>query len=1111
MSAAAEKVCPMLHAHRSANADVLVAELGRLLAAPVGDPFAAEVVAVPAKGVERWLAQRLSHVLGAGPEGDGICANVHFSSPTRLLDEALRAAQPGPADADPWTPERSTWPLLRLLDDGAGGPALRDQLRAGDRRYAGAARLARLFGAYGQERPAMLRAWAAGSDTDDCGIPLPPDLIWQAELWRALRSRIGAPSPAERLPEALARIEAEPELLDLPERFTVFGLNRLSFTRLELLAAVARARDVHLFIQHASPALWDAVAGAAGAAPGPAGLPMLASMSRDVQALQRRLATAAPGHSDTLHAHPERPRTLLGALQDALAADRIPEPPPELDPGDRSVAVHACHGRARQVEVLREVVLDRLAADPTLEPRDVLVMCPDVEEFAPLVAAAFGLSATTATAESREQHPAARLRVRLADRARTQGNPLLGTMAALLELSTGRLTAADVLDLAASAPVRRRFGFDDDAIERMHTWVGGARVSWGLDAEHRERYKLGAIAQGTWRDGLDRVLLGVAMEENTHLLGSTLPLDDVDSADIELAGRLAEFVDRLDVAVRELCCTQSLQEWADALLAATLSIGAPAAGSAWQAAAVATELAEITESAVGPDAELELSPADIAALLAGRLGGRPSRAGFRTGTLTVSTMVPMRSVPHRMIVLLGLDEETFPRSGVTDGDDLLARPPRRPGERDPRAEDRQLLLDAVCAAGEHLVLLYCGADERTGALVPPAVPVGELLDTLDTVAVAPGGGSIRNFVTTRHPLQPFDPRNFGVCAAGELGPPPVSFDAAALAGARALLRPRVAPRPLVAGVLDPVPAGDVELADLIDFLFHPVRAFLRQRLDVQARSWHHDPTAAVPIELDGLQQWGVGDRVLASHLRGVPIEDCLTLEARRGAMPPNTLGARVGTQIGSRAEAIAAAARVDLDGGADIAVDVNLTLPGGRRLTGTVTGISGVTRVRVSYSSLNAKHRLGAWVDLLTLCAMDPDADWRSVTVTRHKDGAFRHHFRRVDAGAALDALAELVGIRDEGLCEPLPMPVKTTCAYAEVRRRGAGDHIVRAARDAAEKEWAGRSFGGEKPSGERDDAEHRLVHGSDAPLDCLDLARLDDLARRVWLPLLTAEAEARS
>ncbi len=235
----------MLHVHRSASADVLVAELGALLAAGVGDPFAAEVVAVPAKGVERWLAQRLSHVLGAGSEGTrtegaGICANVVFRSPTRLLDDASLAAQPDPPEVEPWTPERSAWPLLRLLDAGAAGPVLRDQLRTGDRRYAGAARLARLFGALraGAARRWCVR-WASGADTDEAGSPLPADLVWQAELWRALRSEIGTPSPAERLPEALQRIVADPGLLELPERFTVFGLNRLSAARLELLAAIA--------------------------------------------------------------------------------------------------------------------------------------------------------------------------------------------------------------------------------------------------------------------------------------------------------------------------------------------------------------------------------------------------------------------------------------------------------------------------------------------------------------------------------------------------------------------------------------------------------------------------------------------------------------------------------------------------------------------------------------------------------------------------------------------------------------------------------------------------------------------------------------------------------
>src|SRR3712207_9034800 len=53
------------------------------------------------------------------------------------------------------------------------------------------------------------------------------------------------------------------------------------------------------------------------------------------------------------------------------------------------------------------------------------------------------------------------------------------------------------------------------------------------------------------------------------------------------------------------------------------------------------------------------------------------------------------------------------------------------GERDPRAEDRQLLLDALMAAGEKLVVTYTGNDERTNAERPPAVPGGELLDAGD--------------------------------------------------------------------------------------------------------------------------------------------------------------------------------------------------------------------------------------------------------------------------------------------------------------------------------------------------------------------------------------------
>jgi len=140
-------------------------------------------------------------------------------------------------------------------------------------------------------------------------------------------------------------------------------------------------------------------------------------------------------------------------------------------------------------------------------------------------------------------------------------------------------------------------------------------------------------------------------------------------------------------------------------------------------------------------------------------------------------MVPMRSVPHRVVCLVGLDDGVFPRQGVTDGDDVLARDPVT-GERDSRSEDRQLLLDAVGAATEKLVITYTGANAHTGQTRPPAVPLAELLDAVD--ATTPE--IVRARVVVHHPLQPFDIRNV---MRGELVPDePFTFDTTVLKAAQ---------------------------------------------------------------------------------------------------------------------------------------------------------------------------------------------------------------------------------------------------------------------------------------------------------------------------------------
>ena len=1094
----------MLSVHRAERADALVEALGALLGTPPSDPFAVEVVVVPTRGMERWLTQRLSTRLGTAPgRADGVCANVAFPAPRRLVGDAVAAASGIDPDSDPWLAERIVWPLLEVIEEAAAQPWLRalaahlgalpdapDEARRA-RRLSSVRHVAELFDRYARHRPEMLRAWARG---DDAGVPA--DARWQPELWRRLRERVGVPDPATRLERACERLVAEPTLADLPERLSLFGLTRLPAATLHVLAALAASRDVHLFALHPSPALWDRVGAAIAGAPvrrrddDPtkhlATNRLLASWGQDSRELQLVLA-AAGGEAEHLHHRVEHGSTsLLERVQADVRADRAPRPQDRapLAAGDRSIQVHACHGRSRQVEVLRGAILHLLEEDPTLEPRDVIVMCPDIETFAPLVQATFGageISGEEADALADDVRPPD-LRVRLADRSLRQTNPILGVVGALLDLAGGRVTASEVLDLADRVPVRRRFGFDDDALSRIEDWVAGSGIRWGLDAEHRRPFKLDKLGAGTWRAGLDRVLVGVTMSE--ALLGDVLALDDVDSRAIDLAGRLAELVDRLAAALDALTTPQPIDRWAASIAAAADALTATTPGDAWQRAELQRVLDDIVDGATatatagaGEVNATALELPEVRALLADLLAGRPTRANFRTGHLTVCTLMPMRSVPHRVVCLLGLDDGAFPRRTARDGDDLILDDPHV-GDRDPRAEDRQLLLDALLAAQDRLVITYTGNDERTNIERPPAVPVGELLDAIDATASSPGGALARGRVLVRHPLQPFDPRDFE--PVEHAGGRPWSFDGVMLDGARVLCGERPPPAPFLARPLPAAAAGVVELDDLVSFVEHPVKAFLRQRLDVRAGRYADEISDVLPVELDGLGQWGVGDRLLGLLLTGISLEEARAIEQARGMLPPGELAMPVLNKVEPIVEQILRQARaLSPDGFRPVPVDVDVDLGDGRRLTGVVQGVGDDVMRSVAFSRVNPNARLAAWVRLLALVAADPGRPYQAVTVGRARPDAQNAritiaHIPSLAGDAdergriARRQLATLVDLRDRGLREPLPIATLSSAAYARAAERGK-DGVA-----AARKQWeSGWKFDGEDAR-----PEHQLVYG---------------------------------
>ena len=334
-----------------------------------------------------------------------------------------------------------------------------------------------------------------------------------------------------------------------------------------------------------------------------------------------------------------------------------------------------------------------------------------------------------------------------------------------------------------------------------------------------------------------------------------------------------------------------------------------------------------------------LALADVRALLADRLRGRPTRANFRTGHLTVCTLVPMRAVPHRVVCLLGLDDEVFPRTGTRDGDDLVLHDPRV-GDHDARLEDRQLLLDALMSAGDRLLITYSGRDERTNAPRPPAVPVGELLDVVDRTVRVPEAAGLATASSSSIRCRRLTPATSrpASCALTRRGastrprwPVPARWRARArrrAASWRARCRTS--------------PARSVEVDDLVRFVQKPVRTFLRRRLGITVGDYDDEIEDALPIELDDLEKYGVGNRLLDTLLHGATPQAAVDAEFARGFLPPGALGQAVVEEVWPKVDAVLACARDVLDLQTEPeSVDVRAVLADGRTLSGTVSGVAG--------------------------------------------------------------------------------------------------------------------------------------------------------------------------
>jgi len=1092
---------------------------------PLG-PLEREVIVVQSRGMYRWLTLELARRLGiaatiATPFPGTFCRALAERVEGRLLAgpaERYETATPSSFDR-----EMLAWRVFRLLGKDprdVRGPAAAYTKDDPDqrKRFQLANRLAERFDEYQLYRPELLLAWERSEQPID--EPSRAETAeWQATIWRALVAEAADDDLhlARRfvtLTRALHEADAAPP--GVPRRVSVFGAASLPPIFVDLLVAVARFASVSIYVVSPTREYWSDIRSPREAAKQldmfheksladeyahvEVGNPLLASLGRHGRELAGLLHERDPDGSawnDLDYVVPAR-TTVLATLQADITELVDPDANARLDDRaplpveDRSVEIHVCHSPMREMQVLRDVILDAFASDPGLRPHDVFVLAPDIGKYAPYVEAVFGVG--------HDDEPS--LPFTVADRSPRSEQPIVDAAFRILAAAGGRATASDVLSLLDAEPIRRAAGISTEQLPTVREWVRMANIRWGIDGEHR-RHALALPCDDfdTWRAGLDRLLMGYAIGDADALVCGILPRGAA-AGDADLLGRVATFADRLLGRLRDLASPRSLDRWAldvAATLEELLAADGEAEAHAFeQLRATIDDLAEARERArVDEEVSLEV----VRELLRARIDAESGGAGFLTGAITFCSLRPMRAIPAKIVCIAGLDNGEFPRRHRPASFDLIAVDPRL-GDRSPREDDRYAFLEALLSARKRLVLSYVGRSQKDNSELAPSSVLSELFAVIDATFLPAAGRPAHEALTTRHALQPFSARYF--TADGGARAASFSYSRENRRAAAALASATNARQPFVR---EPLPAQqepvEIPLADLIEFWTDPGKHFSRRVLRLRVPGDEDEPADAEAFGANALADYGVVDRLVARRLGDLPAgEDELSILRASLGLPHAGLGRARYAQLRREAEEFTAAVLGVAGGKPAYREPVEINIAGaGWRVVGRVEHVTGRGLLNFRPSSLKAKDYIRAWIPHVVLNAL-PSAPTR-VTTLVGKDTAVRFAPLQ-DAAATLENLAR--GYLAGGAMPP-PVLERASFAFAETitTSKKDADHARATALGDARTAMEGNRF--QKSRGDAEDGHFRVVFRDRNPLED-DTEEFERAARELWGPVFAAATE---
>lgn len=1035
----------MLRVYHSNRLDVLEALMEFIVERErLDDPFEPEMILVQSTGMAQWLQMTLSQKFG-------IAANIDFPLPASFIWDMFVRVLPEIPKESAFNKQSMSWKLMTLLPqllDREDFTLLRHYLTDdSDKRklFQLSSKAADLFDQYLVYRPEWLAQWETGHLVEGLGEAQ----AWQAPLWKALveyTHELGQPrwhraNLYQRFIETLESATTCPP--GLPSRVFICGISALPPVYLQALQALGKHIEIHLLFTNPCRYYWGDIkdpaylaklltrqrrhsfedrelplfrdsenAGQLFNSDGEqdVGNPLLASwgkLGRDYIYLLSDLES-----SQELDAFVDvTPDNLLHNIQSdilelenrAVAGVNIEEfsrsdNKRPLDPLDSSITFHVCHSPQREVEVLHDRLLAMLEEDPTLTPRDIIVMVADIDSYSPFIQAVFGSA------------PADRyLPYAISDRRARQSHPVLEAFISLLSLPDSRFVSEDVLALLDVPVLAARFDITEEGLRYLRQWVNESGIRWGIDDDNVRELELPATGQHTWRFGLTRMLLGYAMESAQGEWQSVLPYDESSGLIAELVGHLASLLMQLNIWRRGLAQERPLEEWLpvcrDMLNAFFLPDAETEAAMTlieqqWQAI-----IAEGLGAQYGDAVPLSLLRDELAQ----RLDQERISQRFLAGPVNICTLMPMRSIPFKVVCLLGMNDGVYPRQLAPLGFDLMSQKPKR-GDRSRRDDDRYLFLEALISAQQKLYISYIGRSIQDNSERFPSVLVQELIDYIGQSHYLPGDEAlncdesearVKAHLTCLHTRMPFDPQNYqpGVRqsyarewlpAASQAGKAHSEF---------------VQPLPFTL-------PETVPLETLQRFWAHPVRAFFQMRLQVNFRTEDSEIPDTEPFILEGLSRYQINQQLLNALVEQDDAERLFRRFRAAGDLPYGAFGEIFWETQCQEMQQLADRVIACRQPGQSMEIDLACN---GVQITGWLPQVQPDGLLRWRPSLLSVAQGMQLWLEHLVYCASGGNGESR---LFLRKDGEWR--FPPLAAEQALHYLSQLIEGYREGMSAPL-------------------------------------------------------------------------------------------